>query len=95
MLWLIIGLTSIITWFLTYILHYNRIRLIWCSAVLPTLVIFKWLAGIAYIASPLCEPKQICDGGGILAHSANNFVLFVIVTLVSSTTVFVYWLARK
>lgn len=88
-------LTAALTYFVAWVFDNNRIRPIWAALIPPALVFGYWLFGIGYINSSWCEPRQICDGGGMLAFSANTIVLLLFVVSSSFVAVLVYWLRHR
>nr|WP_298895849.1 hypothetical protein [uncultured Altererythrobacter sp.] len=92
---IVLSLIAAFTYFVAWRLEKNRIRLIWAALIPPGLVTAFWVLGIGYINSSWCAPRQICDGGGMLAFTANATVLLLFVLGSSFGAILVYWLRNR
>ncbi|MEM6858757.1 MAG: hypothetical protein AAF559_12895 [Pseudomonadota bacterium] len=69
--------------------------LLWSAMAPLGLVALYWGAGLVWIASPACGDPNICDSGGMLAHSANSAAVAFLAGLISLCTAVGYQVAQR
>ncbi len=93
MIW-IVGSAAVLTWFAAWVLTFTGIRLFGSALAAPLFVIFLWVVGSIYISTPLCGDIAACDGGGMLAFTANMVVLLAIVAITGLATCLLYRIVK-
>ncbi|MEM1197319.1 MAG: hypothetical protein AAGH57_14545 [Pseudomonadota bacterium] len=66
------------------------LRLFWCALAPLFLIVVYWGLGLAWIASPACANIDICDSGGMLAHTINSAALFILAAIIGLCTALGY-----
>lgn len=95
---LVIVATAIaVTYFVADMLDMRDIHPAWAILFTPGIAVVLWFMGLAYINSSLCTPIENCDGGGMLAFTANIVVLSFIGIIGSCLAIFVhrFWNLRR
>lgn len=66
------------------------LRLLWCALAPLLLIALYWALGLAWIASPACADIDMCDSGGMLAHTINSAALFILAAIIGLCTALGY-----